>query len=114
MFSLYLDCLVPEFQKRIYHVWGRDAEGQPEPYPVKDTHELYDEAIRLGIFGWQVSFSCCSFSCERCWCKLHRKDPKRINPVDVFGLRSKFEGISLLMAKEEVGRWLGAKGPRHQ
>ena len=107
--SLYCDCLVPHFQKRIYHVWGRDTEGQLEPYPVKDTHEWYDGAIRLGIFEWQVGFSCCSFLCERHWCALYRKNPKRINPVDIYGLISEFEGISLLKAKEAVAKWFGVK-----
>jgi len=107
--SLYFDCLVPQFQKRIYRVWGLDSQGQPEPYPVKDSHEWYEGAIRLGIFEWQVGFSCCSFLCKRHWCSLHRKNPKRINPVDIYGLISEFEGISLLKAKDAVAKWFGIK-----
>lgn len=105
--SLFFDCLVPRFHKRIYHVWRQDAEGQPESHPVKDTHEWYDGAIRLGIFEWQAGFSCCSFLCERRWCSLHRKNPNRLNPVDIYGLISEFEGISLLKAKAVVGTWFG-------
>jgi len=102
--SLYFYCLVPQFQKRIYQVWGRDAQDQPISYAVKDTHEWYDGAIRLGLFEWQVGFSCCSFLCERNWCSLHRKNPKRINPVDIYGLISEFERITLLKAKAAVGK----------
>jgi hypothetical protein len=107
--SLFFDCLVPRFQKRIYQVWALSFDGQPEAYPVKDTHEWYDGAIRLGIFEWQVGFSCCSFLCERHWCSLHRKHPKRLNPVDIYGLISEFEGMPLLKAKEAVGRWFGVQ-----
>lgn len=107
--SLYFDCLVPKFRKRIYQVWAQSPDGQPEPYPVKDVHEWYDGAIRLGIFKWEVGFSCCSFLCERHWCSLHRKNPKRLNPVDIYGLTSEFEGISLLKAKEAVGNWFGVQ-----
>ena len=107
--SLYFDCLVPQFQKRMYRGWAHDAESQPVSYPVQDSHEWYDGAIRLGIFEWQVSFSCCSSLCERLWCPLHRKNPKRINPVDIYGLMSEFEGISLLKAKDAVAKWFGIK-----
>lgn len=107
--SLFFDCLVPKFRKPIYHAWSLGSDGQPEPYPVKDTHEWYDGAIRLGIFEWQVGFSCCSFLCERHRCSLHRKNPKRINPVDIYGLISEFEDISLLKAKEAVAKWFGVK-----
>jgi len=107
--SLYFDCLVTKFQKRIYQVWGRDAQDQPISYPVKDTHEWYDGAVRLGIFEWQVGFSCCSFLCERHWCSLHRKNQKRINPVNIYGLISEFEGIALLKAKEAVAKWFGVR-----
>jgi len=107
--SLYFDCLVPRFHKRIYQVWGRDAQDQPIPYPVNDTHEWYEGAIRLGIFEWQVGFSCCSFLCERHWCSLHRKNPKRINPVDIYGLISEFERITLLKAKAAVAKWFGVQ-----
>jgi hypothetical protein len=107
--SLYFDCLVPQFKKRIYNVWGLGSDGQPEFYPVKDSHEWYDGAIRLGIFEWQVGFSCCSFLCERHRCSLHRKNPKRISPLDIYGLISEFEGISLLKAKAAVAKWFGVK-----
>jgi hypothetical protein len=107
--SLHFDCLVSKFQKRIYQVWAQSPDGQPEPYPVKDTHEWYDGAIRLGIFEWQVGFSCCAFLCERQWCSLHRKNPKRLNPVDIYGLISEFEGITLWKAKEAVAKWFGVQ-----
>jgi hypothetical protein len=107
--SLYFDCLVPRFHERIYHAWGLGSHGQPVPYPVKDTHEWYDGAIRLGIFEWQVGFSCCSFLCERHRCSVHRKNPKRINPVDIYGLISEFERISLLKAKAAVANWFGVQ-----
>ncbi|MEW6351039.1 MAG: hypothetical protein AB1646_18435 [Thermodesulfobacteriota bacterium] len=56
--SLSFDCLVPNFQKRTTEVWGQDAHGDPGAFPVKDRHEWYEGAIRMGIFGWQVRFSC--------------------------------------------------------
>jgi hypothetical protein len=107
--SLYFDCLVPKFQKRIYRGWAYNAEDQPVSYPVQDSHEWYEGAIRLGIFEWQVGFSCCSLSCERNRCSLHRKNPKRINPVDIYGLISEFEGISLLKTKDAVAKCFGVQ-----
>lgn len=107
--SLYFDCLVPKFHTRIFDRWGVDEHGNPDPYPVNDTHEWYDKAIRMGIWGSEVEFSCRSRLCERTWCLLHRTNPTRINPVDIYSLVAEFEGISLTKAKTEVGKWFGVK-----
>jgi hypothetical protein len=107
--TLDFDCLVPKFHDRITHKWMEDAHGNPFPIPVDDKHEWYDGALRIGIFMWQVGFSCRSRSCERVWCDLHRKNPKRISPMDIYGLVALFEGISLAKAKDEVAKWFGVK-----
>jgi DNA-binding transcriptional ArsR family regulator len=110
--TLDFNCLVPKFHDRITHTWMEDALGNPLPIPVDDKHEWYDGALRIGIFVWQVGFSCRSRSCERVWCDLHRKNPKRISPMDIYGLVALFEEISLVKAKDEVAKWFGVKlGP---
>ncbi len=107
--NLDFDCLVPKFHDRITHKVLQDADGNPLFIPVDDKPEWYDGALRIGIFGWQVGFSCRSRGCEREWCLLHRKNPNRISPMDIYGLVSLFEGISLVKAKDEVAKWFGVK-----
>jgi hypothetical protein len=110
--TLDFDCLVPKFHDRITHKVLQDADGNPLFIPVDDKPEWYDGALRIGIFGWQVGFSCRSRGCEREWCPLHRKNPDRISPMDIYGLVSLFEEISLVKAKDEVAEWFGVKlGP---
>jgi hypothetical protein len=110
--SLDFDCLVPKFHDRITHKVLQDADGNPLFIPVDDKPEWHDGAHRIGIFGWQVGFSCRSRGCEREWCPLHRKNPNRISPMDIYGLMSLFEEISLVKAKDEVAEWFGVKlGP---
>jgi hypothetical protein len=63
--SLFFDCLVPRFQERMHQRWAQDQSGQPAAFEVKDDYTWYAKAIRIGIFKWQVGFSCRSLSCER-------------------------------------------------
>jgi hypothetical protein len=107
--SLFFDCLVPHFQKKIQYVWAEDQYGQPGGFEVKDEYDWYHKAIRIGLFGGETGFSCRSIRCQRHWCALHRQNPHRINPVDVYGLVSLFEDISLTAAKNRVARWWGVK-----
>ena len=110
--SLDFDCLVPKFHDRITHKWVEDAYGNPDPIPVEDKHEWYDGALRIGVFQWQVGFSCRSRTCERIWCLLHRKNPKAHQPNGHLWLVALFEGISLAKAKDEVAKWFNVKlGP---
>jgi hypothetical protein len=107
--SLFFDCLVPRFQDRIYQKWGQDQSGQPAAFEVKDDYTWYASAIRMGIFEWQVGFSCRSLSCERHWCKLHLRNPKRVNPCDVYSLIQIFEACVPGKALLAVGKWFGVK-----
>ncbi len=107
--SLSFDCLVPKFQKHITDVWGQDAHGNPEAFPVQDRHEWYEGAIRMGIFVWQVGFSCRSVACQREWCRLHIRNPDRINPIDIYSLLQVFEGFGTAKALSVVSAWFGVK-----
>lgn len=102
--TLFFDCLVPKFQDRMKYA-RIERESGPDFFEVKDSSEWYEKAIRMGIFDWQVGFSCRSVLCQRSWCPLHRGNPDRINPVDVYGLLSAFERIPAVTAKAEVGKW---------
>jgi hypothetical protein len=106
--TLYFDCLVRKFQKPMYYV-RVERESGPDFFPVKDTQAWYEKAIRMGIWDWQVGFSCRSVLCERSWCSMHRGNPQRINPVDVYGLITVFERIPAVTAKTHVGKWFGIK-----
>ncbi len=106
--TLFLDCLVPKFQPRMRYV-RVDAEAGPDFFEVKDGSEWYEKAIRMGIFDWQVGFSCRSVLCQRGWCPMHRGNPNRINPVDIYGLINVFERIPATTAKAAVGKWFGVK-----
>jgi hypothetical protein len=107
--SLWFDCLVPKRQRRIRHRKGEDQEGQPVFLDVKDSHEWYDSSLRIGIFKWQVGFSCRSVLCQRKWCKLHRDNPHRINPADIYSLVDLFEGCGFGQAISIVSKWFGVK-----
>jgi hypothetical protein len=107
--SLFFDCLVPQYQDRMRHKWTEGQYGQPEAYEVKDDHTWYNDAIRMGIFEWQVGFSCRSVLCERNWCKPHRRNPKRINPCDIYGLIVIFEECIPGKALSAVGKWFNVK-----
>ncbi len=107
--SLDFDCLVPKFQRRMYYRMGEDEHGFPVHNPVNDGYEWYASALRIGIFQWQVSFSCRSVLCERNWCKLHRDNPGRINPIDIYSLMDLFEGCGLGQALSRVEKWFGVK-----
>jgi len=86
---------VPKFQDKMTLKWGQDANGQPISYLVDDSAEWYESALRIGIFEWQVGFSCRSVRCERHWCKLNLKNPDRINPIDIYSLIQVFENCDL-------------------
>jgi hypothetical protein len=88
--SLFFDCLVLKFQNPMHYV-RIEGEAGPDFFPVNDTQEWYERAIRMGIFDWQVGFSCRSVLCQRGWCPMHRGNPNRINPVDIYGLLTVFE-----------------------
>jgi len=107
--SLLFDCLVPRFQDRIQRKWAQDQYGQPVAHEVKDDYTWYDNAIRMGVFQWQVGFSCRSLLCERGWCKLHRRNPQRISPCDVYSLIQMFEECLPGKALAAVGKWFGVK-----
>lgn len=107
--SLYFNCLVPKFQDRMLHRWALDQSGDPTAYPVNENRSWYHKAIRMGIFRRQIGFSCRSVLCERHWCRLHRENPNRINPVDIYGLIGAFENISLTAAKTRLGKWWGVR-----
>ena len=91
------------------HRWALDQHGNLISYEVNDSYEWYENAIRVGIFGWQVGFSCRSLLCERHWRPLHRENPDRISPADIYGLLAAFEDISMLSAKNRVAQWWGVK-----
>ncbi len=63
----------------------------------------------MDIFEWQVGFACRSNLCERDWCLLHRRNRKKIVPVDIYSLISVFEGISVAAAKSRIAKWFGLK-----
>jgi hypothetical protein len=105
---LWFDCLVPKFQRRMSYRVVEDEHGSPQHIEVRDTHEWYDSALRMGIFRSQVGFSCRSMLCERRWCKLHRLNPQRI-PVDIYSLVDIFEACGLAQASGIVAKWFGVK-----
>ncbi len=107
--SLWFDCLVRKFQRRMRYRVAEDEHGNPQHIEVRDTHEWYDSALRIGIFRSQVGFSCRSLLCERRWCKLHQKNPRRISPVDIYSLVDLFEACGLAQAMSIVGKWFGVK-----
>lgn len=107
--ALRFDCLVPKFQRRMSYRVAEDEHGNPQHIPVRDVGEWYDSALRLGIFRSQVGFSCRSMLCERRWCKLHRENPQRINPVDIYSLIDIFEGCGLAQAVSIVAKGFGVK-----
>lgn len=107
--ALIFDCLIRKFQPRIFNKSYQDQHGNPEFYEVNDGYEWYERAIRMDIFEWQVGFSCRSYLCERDWCLMHRRNPKKIVPVDVYSLIATFEGISVAAAKSQVAKWFGMK-----
>jgi hypothetical protein len=107
--SLWFDCLVPKFQRRMHYRVAEDEHGNPQHIPVRDTHEWYDSALRIGIFRSQVGFSCRSMLCERRWCKLHMLNPQRISPVDIYSLVDIFEACGLAQAVSIVAKWFGVK-----
>ncbi len=107
--TLFFDCLVREFQKRMHYL-RVERESGPDFFPVNDTKAWYEKAIRMGIFDWQVGFSCRSVLCERAWCPMHRgHHPHWINHVDIYGLITVFERIPAATAKTQVGKWFGMK-----
>ncbi|GEM_PF-1705637 len=106
--TLFFDCLVREFQNPMHYV-RVERESGLDFFPVTDSPAWYEKAIRMGIFDWQVGFSCRSVLCQRGWCSMHRGNPHRINPVDIYGLLTVFERIPVITAKAAVGRWFGMK-----
>ncbi|MFC1833868.1 hypothetical protein ACFL2Q_03925 [Thermodesulfobacteriota bacterium] len=106
--TLFFDCLVRKFQKKMYYVRVEEESG-PNFFPVNDTQAWYEKVIRMGIWDWQVGFSCRSVLCQRSWCSMHRGNPRRINPVDIYGLLTVFETIPAVTAKTHVGKWFGMK-----
>ena len=106
--SLWFDCLVPKFQRRMRYRVAEDEHGNPQHIEVRDMHEWYDSALRIGIFRSQVGFSCRSMLCERRWCKLHIHYRSRI-PVDVYSLLDIFEAFGLAQAVSIVAKWFGVK-----
>lgn len=106
--TLFFDCLVPKFQNPMHYV-RVERESGPDFFEVKDSPVWYEKAIRMGIFDWQVGFSCRSVPCQRGWCPMHRGNPRRINPVDIYGLITVFEGIPAVTAKRAVGKWFDLK-----
>jgi hypothetical protein len=107
--TLTFDCLVRKFQRRIFNKSYQDEHGNPVFYEVKDSYEWYERAIRMDIFDWQVGFSCRSNLCQRDWCLMHRRNPQKIVPVDIYSLISTFEGISVAVAKSHVAKWFKLK-----
>jgi hypothetical protein len=107
--TIFFDCLVRKFQKPMHYV-RVERESGPDFFEVKDGPEWYEKAIRMGIFDWQVGFSCRSVLCQRSWCPMHRGHrPHRINHVDIYGLITVFERIPAATAKTQVGKWFGMK-----
>lgn len=105
--SLRFDCLVAEFHKPVpIDPLQRQSHGWPEK---TDPAVWYENSIRMGIFYWQVGFSCASWGCRRRRCKMHRSNPKRKNPVDIYSLIALFEGFSTAKSLTEVQKWFGGK-----
>ena len=105
--SLRFDCLVPEFHKPVpIEPLQRQSHGWPEK---TDPAVWYENSIRMGIFYWQVGFSCVSTGCRRWRCKMHRRNPKRKNPVDIYSLIALFEEFSIARALTEVQKWFGGR-----
>ena len=98
-----------KYQRRIFNKSYQDEHGNPVFYEVKDSYEWYERAIRMDIFDWQVGFRCRSNLCQRDWCLLHRRNPKKIVPVDIYSLISVFENISVAVAKSQVAKWFKLK-----
>jgi hypothetical protein len=107
--SLSFDCLVRKFQRRMYNRVAQDEHGNPLHIPVRDIHEWYDSALRIGIFRSEVGFRCRSMLCERHWCKLHRKNRKELPVIDVYSLIDLFERCGLAQAVGIVATWFGKK-----
>jgi hypothetical protein len=107
--TLDFDCLVPKFQRKMTHRWDTDQFGNPDPQPVQDSHEWYDSALRIGIFKWEVGFSCRSRRCERHWCKLSLKNPRKFHHVDLYGLIQLFEVCGAATALSEVAKGFNVK-----
>ncbi len=105
--SLRFNCLVPEFHNPVpIDPLERQRYGWPEKI---DPAVWYENSIRMGIFYWQVGFSCASWGCRRWRCKMHRRNPKRKNPVDIYSLIALFEEFSTARALTEVQKWFGGK-----
>ncbi len=107
--ALVFDCLVRKFQPRIFNKSCEGPDGNPIYCEVQDSHEWYEQAIRMDIWEWQVGFACRSNVCERDWCLMNRRNPKKIVPVDIYSLISVFEGISVAAAKSQIGKWFDLK-----
>jgi hypothetical protein len=107
--ALIFDCLIRKFQPRIFNKTYQDEHGNPVFYEVNDSYEWYERVIRMDIFEWQIGFSCRSNLCERQWCLLNRRNPKKIVPVDIYSLIATFEGIAVAVAKAHVAKWFGMK-----
>jgi len=107
--SLRFDCLIREFQPRIFNKSYQDQDGNPVFHEVNDCREWYERVVRMDIFEWQVGFKCRSNLCERDWCLLHRRNAKKIVPVDIYSLIATFEGISVAAAKTQAGEWFGMR-----
>jgi hypothetical protein len=93
----------------MYYLIAEDQHGDPLHIPVKDTHEWYDTALRIGIFQWQVGFSCRSMLCQRKWCKLNLDNPQRMSPIDTYSLIDLFEVCGFGQAMSTVAKWFGVK-----
>ncbi len=101
--DLFFDCLVQGYHKPLaIPPEEREFYGWPER---GDPAQWYSKAIRMGIFQWQVGFSCRSRGCRRTWCDLHIDNSQRINPADVFRLIAVFEGFGTAKALTEVASW---------
>jgi hypothetical protein len=105
--SLRFDCLVRSFHRPVpIDRLERQSHGWPEK---TDPAVWYENSIRMGIFYWQVGFSCTSRGCRRWRCKMHMENPKRKNPVDIYSLIALFEGFSVARALTEIQKWFGGK-----
>ena len=107
--ALVFDCLIRQFQPRIFNKSYTHSDGTPIHCDVHDTDEWYEQAIRMYIWEWQIGFTCRSNLCERDWCLLNRRNPKKMVAVDVYSLISVFEGISVAAAKIQLGKWFNLK-----
>jgi hypothetical protein len=107
--GLVFDCLIRKFQRRIFNKVYTDTDGNPIHCDVHDSDEWYEQAIRMYIWEWQIGFTCRSNLCEREWCLLNRRNPRKMVAVDVYSLVSIFEGMSVAAAKTQVGKWFDLK-----